>query len=311
MPDIHLNSVDKKKDNYEPLLDRVASWWNSDTDYNISNKKAKEQNKPSEIHVNRKNFSLERWTDQRVQILEILWGTGTRIPGDAAFNKILFKTGSLTSKSKILDLAVGLGNCARMMAKDSFAHIDVIETYPDLLPYFNKLTREHKLDRFLFTLKGNLVDVKLTKAKYDLIYGREVFFKIKNKQHVIEKCIDSLSTRGSFIFTDFILEKDASSYGIFKNWSQRENGIIYPISEGVYRKIFSGLDMKFIQPIDYSKQYIHYVNMGWVRLKQYLEVNKFDDAFVDIMIEESELWLSRVRALESGKLKLLRFHIVY
>lgn len=293
------------------LLDRVAAWWASDDSQRLANINAENYNRDHDIHVDTLKFSLEEWTDQRVQILEILWGAGTRLPGDAKLNGELFNLVPLNSKSKILDIAVGLGNCARMLAKDNFAHVDVVEAYPNLLPHLVKATRAKKLEPFISVLEGDLNQVELVNLKYDLIYGREALFKIKNKYLVIEKCIHALKSTGHFIFTDFVLDKDASNHKTFKNWSAREMATVYPVSMDHYKKIFHGLDMKLHPIVDYSESYIHHVNKGWLRLKQYLERHEFDEDFVSVMAQESDLWLSRVRALRSGQLKLIKFHATF
>ncbi|MBL1240334.1 MAG: methyltransferase domain-containing protein [OCS116 cluster bacterium] len=293
------------------LLDRVAAWWASDDSHRLIDKTNKNYNKNQDIHVDTHKFMLQEWSDQRIQVLEILWGVGTRLPGDDALNQELFSQVPLDSKSKILDIAVGLGNCARMLAKNNYAHIDVVEAYPNLLPHLIKATKTAKLEPFISILEGDLNHAKLAKLKYDLVYGREALFKIKNKQSVMEKCVDALKPTGHFIFTDFVLEKDASSYKIFKNWSALEKATVYPISVTQYKKIIDGFGMKLYPIVDYSDQYIQHVNNGWLRLKEHLAAHEFDDGFVDIMVHESDLWLSRVRALRSGKLKLVKFHVTF
>lgn len=293
---------------YTPLLDRMTSWWNGDAGKQVVSKAVEKTDKSLEIHVNADNFTTERWTDLRVQILEILWGSGNRIPGDHAFNSRVFQTGLLNSKSKVLDLAGGFGKCATDVAKESFANVDIIESYQQLLPYINKTIKRTDAKLFVSLFEDNLNNVKLPRSKYDLVYGREILFKHKHKQNILEKCVDSLAPTGHFIFTDFVLEKNSTSYDIFKNWSKHELGEVHPVSENIYRNIFASFEMKFYHPTDISKEYIHNVNNGWARLKDFLTENKVDDEFVDIMIQESELWLSRVRALQSGKLKLLQFH---
>ncbi|MBL1418977.1 MAG: methyltransferase domain-containing protein [Alphaproteobacteria bacterium] len=292
------------------LLDRVADWWESEDSHKLADKDSVHHDKDQNIRVDLKKFELEKWTEQRINILEILWGRGTRIPGDEDLNRELFGGAGLNSKSKILDMAVGLGNCARIITKDSFAHIDVVEAYPNLLPHLIKVIKEEKLSRFISILDGDLTKVKLKQAKYDLIYGREAMFKIEDKNFILKKCLKALASHGQLIFTDFVLDHDAASYDIFKNWSEREKSIVYPISKGAYNHMFNTLKMQLYPTMDYSKQYVHHVNIGWRRLERHLKNHKIDEKFVDVMAQESDLWLSRVRALRSGKLKLLKFHAV-
>ena len=291
------------------LLDRVVAWWESEDSHKLADKDSDQHYEDQNIHVNLDGFDLDKWTEQRIEILEILWGRGARIPGDEALNRELFNGAGLTSKSKILDMAVGLGNCARILAQDNFAHVDVVEAYPNLLPHLIKVIKEKKLERFISILDGDLTAVQLKPAQYDLIYGREAMFKIEDKRYILQKCLKALNNQGHLIFTDFVLDHDAASYDIFKNWSEREKSIVYPISKGSYNRIFKQLNLKSYPTMDYSKQYVHHVNVGWMRLETHLKNHKIDEEFVDVMAQESDLWLSRVRSLRSGNLKLLRFHL--
>ncbi|MCJ8322833.1 MAG: methyltransferase domain-containing protein [Rhizobiales bacterium] len=292
------------------LLQRITTWLSSSSSHELVDAKSDEFEKGRHIGVDLKQFEIDKWTDLRVQILEIIWGRGNRLPGDGEFHTELFFHHDLSSKTKALDVAVGLGACATMIAQENFTHVDVVESYPELLPYLIQRIKDKKLSPFISILKNNLNDVKLDRAKYDLVYGREAFFKIKNKQLILQKCINSLQTNGQLIFTDFVLAQDASDQKIFKNWSAREKETVYPVSIKHYEKLFNGFDVQLMPPVDYSKQYIEYVNAGWERLKQYLETHPVDQEFVNIMAQESDLWLSRVRALRSGKLKFVKFHAI-
>lgn len=298
-------------DDKASLLRRVAAWWASDDSHQLVEKDSEDYDENESIHIDFKKFAIEKWTKQRVKILEILWGVGTRLPGDDEFNQELFNLVPLNSKSKILDISAGLGSCSRLLAKNHFAHVDVIESTPNLLPHLVEAIKKAKQEPFISILDGDLNEVEIPRTKYDLIYGREALFKVKNKQAVLEKVVDGLNTNGHLIFTDFVLEKDASSYKIFKNWSEREKATVYPVSVTAYKNIINGFDMKLKPVVDYSEDYIRHVNVGWLRLKEYLEIHEFDNKFVNVMAQESDLWLSRVRALRSGKLKLVKFHATF
>lgn len=303
------------KQKQKSLMDRFALWWESDDndrlvarEFEHHHKDMMYQDVDENISIDLKKFELDEWTKQRLKVLKILWGKDVRIPGDEEFNIELFHIVGMDSKTKILDMSVGLGNCARIMARDCFAHIDVIEAYPNLLPYFVDSIKRENLESFISILQGDLSEVKLQAAKYNLIYGRESMFKIKDKGFVLDKCIDALASHGHIIFTDFILSHGNKSFDVYEKWSEREKSTVYPVSKGAYTRIFNRHKVKLYPTMDYTKQYVNFVNLGWMKLEKYIQQNEYDDEFVDVMAQESELWLSRVRALRSGNLKLLRFH---
>ncbi len=296
-------------DEHITLLERVKSWISSDSNYLLTDKHIGDKAGSHSIHIDSTHHPLNYWPQERIDVLNILWGIGNRLPGNDAFNRKIFETAALDSKSRVLDVAVGFGAGARMIAKENFSKVDVIENYVEILPYLMKLTSENKLMHFISVLNGNLLEANIPKARYDLVYGREVFFKIKNKQNAIKKCVNGLKNNGKFIFTDFVLTDDASAYGSFENWSERERQSVYPVSLHDYNNIMHGLGLKIAPVQDYSQIYIKHVNAGWLRLRSYVRGEKIDEDFVNIMALEGDLWLSRVRALRSGKLKLIRFSV--
>lgn len=305
IPQTTTDNSNKRKN----IIDRVANWIKSDDNSVVVTKQNKSARSDKSIDLDYEQIKTINFTKYRVSVMNILWGKDSNFPGNEAFTRKLFNPEVLNSKSMVLDLSSGLGACARTITAESFAKIDVIQNDKNLLPFLEKSIREHELAPFLSILKNNMNVIELAKVKYDFIYGRECFFKIKNKQRAFEQCADSLKTNGRIIFTDFVLEKDMSSYTIFKNWSEQERSAVYPTTMANYLKMFEGLGFK-IGPIeDYSEEYVDHVNSAWLNFKKYVSYTDLDERFMNVMLLEGDIWLSRVRALRSKKLKLLRFQL--
>lgn len=212
----------------ENLIDRVTNWIKSDGNSEVVNKQNSTPRSDKSIDLDYEQIKTINFTKSRVSVMDILWGKDRSFPGNPSVTMKIFKPELLNSKSMVLDLSTGLGACARTITTNSFAKIDVIQNDKNLLPFLAKSIKEHELTQFISILKDDLNTIKLAKVKYDFIYGRESFFKIKNKQRAFEQCADSLKTNGRIIFTDFVLEKDMSSYTVFKNWSEQERSAVYP-----------------------------------------------------------------------------------
>ena len=129
------------------MLQRITTWLSSSSSHELVDAKSDEFEKGRHIGVDLKQFEIDKWTDLRVQILEIIWGRGNRLPGDGEFHTELFFHHDLSSKTKALDVAVGLGACATMIAQENFTHVDVVESYPELLPYLIQRIKEKNLAR--------------------------------------------------------------------------------------------------------------------------------------------------------------------
>lgn len=293
----------------ENIIRRVANWIKSDNNGVVVTKQNTTPLSNKSLDLDYERIKLLNFTKSRVSVMDILWGKDSNFPGNDSFTIKIFNPEMLNSKSMVLDLSSGLGACARTIANESFAKIDIIQNDKNLLPFLAKSIEEHKLTPFLSILKDDMNVIKLAKVKYDFIYGRECFFKIKNKQRAFEQCADSLKNNGRIIFTDFVLEKNMSSYKVFKNWSEQERGAVYPTTLANYLKLFDGLGFK-VGPIeDYSKEYIDHVNSAWLNFKKYVSYTELDERFMNVMLLEGDIWLSRVLALKSKKLRLLRFQL--
>lgn len=295
----------------ENIIHRVANWIKSDDNSVVVSKQNTAPRSNESIDLDYEQIKTLNFTKSRVSVMDILWGKDNSFPGNASFTIKLFNPEMLNSKSMVLDLSSGLGACARTMTTESFAKIDVIQNDKNLLPFLAKSIKEHELTQFISILKEDMNAIKLAKVKYDFIYGRECFFKIKNKQRAFEQCADSLKTNGRFVFTDFVLEKDMSSYAVFKNWSEQERSAVYPTTMANYLKMFDGLGFKAGPVEDYSEEYIDHVNTAWLNFKKYVSYTELDERFMNVMLLEGDIWLSRVRALRSKKLRLLRFQLQF
>lgn len=304
---LHLNeNLAKKRDD---IVHRISHWIKSDDNSAIVDKSNTKKKTNRSIEVDYKHLNSQDYSKTKIEVMNILWGKNNSLPGNNVFSKKLFQPELLTSKSVVLDLSIGLGACARMIADESFAKIDGLENDTSLIPSLIKSLNEKQQYRSIKVLKKDLEHVNLAHVKYDLIYGREAFFKIKNKHRAIEQCSCALRQKGRIIFTDFVLQKDVSASSTFKNWSERERQSVYPTSITTYMKIFKKLNLKVGHIENYSDEYISHVNKAWVNFKKHVAQDEMDRKFMNVMLLEGDLWLSRVRALKSSKLKLLKFQL--
>jgi hypothetical protein len=73
-----------------------------------------------------------------------------------------------------------------------------------------------------------------------------------------------------------------------------------------YRDRLEALNFNVVNFEDDSDRYRDLVVTAWKRLANGLESEGLNRAYVDALIAEAELWLHRMRALESGQLRLLK-----
>jgi len=71
-------------------------------------------------------------------------------------------------------------------------------------------------------------------------------------------------------------------------------------------------DLRYVVRVfeDITDDYVAHINAGWMQALKAVKSGKFSREQVDALMEEGQMWLARSRALQEGRLRLLRCHAV-
>lgn len=253
---------------------------------------------------------MDKWCEQRFEVVQMMWGIGARQPGDNSFESVIFKSHSLHSKIKALDLSVGLGKSARFLVNDHFMTVDGIECNPQILEKCHALNNKLDVARYIKLLDFDLENINLPKMSYDLIYSREKLHLMKYKKPILANCSDALRAKGKIVFTDFILTEEDHEEELKDNWAETEKHTLHLVTKEYYYNTFQKMHLKCIPPYDLSMQYITQVYEGWQRTKENFKKNPPTKEIMEIAAFETKLWRSRVDAILAGHMKLLLFQML-
>lgn len=284
-----------------PLRERMNAWWHGDT---IGRRNASGASKDAEV---RTPIDMSRWTEDRMTLVEILWGDGFLEPGGAASVRKLFMHVMPNSKQSVLDLTTGLGGSAMTLAQDQNLWMDALESDEILAAASHKTTIMAGLgDQVpVALLKLNAIDI--ARNKYNLIYSRERLFTIAEKIELLSAAAKGLRTGGNLVITDLVVtDAERMENQEFQNWVRSEPIMPQPWTMSLYAKTLSEHGLAVVTRQDFTKDYLTDIYAGWQKVTQALRKNQFNLELSDQLLAEGEVWRGRTGALEAGDIALCR-----
>lgn len=299
-----------KADGYIPFRDRFRAWWDG-----VEPEAVVRKGQTAKTSKTRRLIELDSednlqnnvdWGAARVRICDWVWGHGFVGPGGGNYGIDMARPFSARAESLVLDLSAGLGGRVHEIALNPDVTVAGLEQEPDFAE--TALERTKKLDhgniRSIAAYNPNRID--LAGLKYDCILARELFFTIEDKRALFATLGDGLRRKGTLAFTDFVLaEHDQNEGPVMADWQETEPMRPLPWSLSEYRKELEALNFELVAFGDDSDRYRELVLRAWRQYADGLDQVTFDRTLVDALIQEAQLWLHRIRAIESGQLRVL------
>jgi ubiquinone/menaquinone biosynthesis C-methylase UbiE len=310
----------RKREGYVELFIRLKAWWEG-VDVEIVRREFDERwaakNPPKdspdfsiEIDNIHPRFANDRWTDARLDVTQILWGEGFSLPGGRDFALKLVKSLALRPEHTFADLSSGLGGGTRAIAKRYQLWLEGYEREEDLSDYANDISIEQELDAQAPVTHYAVEKLALQENRYDAIMIREMLFSVDDKKALLQDIGRALKSDGNLLFTDFVLTDRLQETETLAAWRAAEPFRARPWTMDEYRQMLS--DLRYVVRVfeDVTDDYVAYINAGWMEALKAVKAGKLSREMVDALMEEGQMWLARSRALQEGRLRLLRCHAV-
>ncbi|WP_420561399.1 methyltransferase domain-containing protein [Tepidicaulis sp.] len=318
--DAQASEAPRKREGYVELFIRLKAWWEG-VDVEIVRREFDERwaaknppkNNPDlsiEIDNIHPRFANDRWTDARLDVTQILWGEGFSLPGGRDFALKLVKSLALRPEHTFADLSSGLGGGTRAIAKRYQLWLEGYEREEDLSDYANDISIEQELDAQAPVTHYAVEKLALQENRYDAIMIREMLFSVDDKKALLQDIGRALKSDGNLLFTDFVLTDRLQETETLAAWRAAEPFRARPWTMDEYRQMLS--DLRYVVRVfeDVTDDYVAYINAGWMEALKAVKAGKLSREMVDALMEEGQMWLARSRALQEGRLRLLRCHAV-
>ncbi|MEE8535317.1 MAG: methyltransferase domain-containing protein [Kiloniellales bacterium] len=239
----------------------------------------------------------EPWPPERVTMIQRIWGEGFTSPGGGFHILDLIKPLDLQAGRNLLHFGAGMGGPARLLAETFNVHATGWEPHRELAAATRREVRAYDPDRM-----ADEADL------FDYIFAKEVFFKLADKDSLLEFLAGKLAERGHMLFTDYVLAEDGRNDPAVQAWLGAEPFPRFPISLDEHLAVLERHALSVRSSEDMTSTHSQMVQRGWEYFLESLVEEKPDSTQLASLRIELEVWACRMQAMETGKLKVYRIH---
>lgn len=251
------------------------------------------------------------WPAKRLNVVEKVWGEGYVTPGGAEEVKKLLPLLALDSKKSVLVLGPGLGGINQTMVEETGAWVTGLERDRELAELGHKSMIRANLKRQAPVRYNDLEHIELKPKSFDAAMSFEGTLAVMDKKALFEAVVDSLRVHGELWFTDVALPDTNPPNEKVKQWMAFEpkDNVPHPWPLEAMVSMLVSLNME-VRPVqDITAEYKTWVLGGFARFLGTLSKADLIEMAQEVMTEV-EYWTARISAIDSGGLKVVRYHAI-
>lgn len=250
------------------------------------------------------------WPKDRLSILAQLWGEGFIGPGGEDEALRLTKPMGLSASHSVLHVGVGLGGGQRAIAKASGAWVTGYDADAALVALAQEAATRAGMAKKAPT---NLLDPALPAFRQNYFHhavAQEALWTLAKKDPVLAGMVQAVKVGGNLMLTDLVRAEADPSDSAWAAWSMLERGQPHLGTEAEMGRALSrlGLDIRIVE--DVSNRQVNQTLTGWMGLLTGLRAHRPPPRQAAHLVREAELWLRRVRLMQDGRIRLLRWHAI-
>jgi cyclopropane fatty-acyl-phospholipid synthase-like methyltransferase len=246
----------------------------------------------------------------RATIGQWLWGKGFVSPGDEQYVLEMVKPFGLTPAMSMLDLSAGLGGPARVIAKAFGTYVTGLERSPERAKRGMQMSVEANLAKRAMISQYNPETIELRPNSFDCILGRGSTYSIVEKERLFRVVYQGLKQRGQLLFNEFTVDPAFADRPELAAWMARESfpPALWSIEQ--YQDCLTSLGFDIRVVADVTAVYRSMIVAGWARMLKEVDLKAMARNHLITVINEAELWMLRIAALQSGALHVYRVHAI-
>ncbi|SDG11912.1 Methyltransferase domain-containing protein [Limimonas halophila] len=288
-----------------PLWVRLKAWWEG---YDIripedARKKKKKHAKAVEASEKKKS-PLQQ---ERVVLMQEVWGKGFDRPCNPDYVVDLVAPVGLDSSMSVLDVGAGLGGSTRTICEAFNTWVTALEPDAQLAAAGHLLSDKAGLVQRAAIYEETFEQFDVKPRGYDCIFAKEAFFRCPDKENLFQMLEEGLKPGGYMLFTDYVLAEDAADSEALQGWRDNDPEIGELWTAKQYVKALQDLKLDVPTTEDISAGMTNAIKRAWATYMENAGEDSRGEEMDKVVQHESQVWNRRLRALESGDLRVVRF----
>ena len=258
---------------------------------------------PAQVPQGLNRHGKPLWTATRLEVAEKLWGQEFLSPLNRRMLQDFLKPIGLNPAMSVLDLHAGVGGAARLMATDFGTWVTGLDPSPFLAT--EGMNRSRSLNLAQQAVLMPYIPEEFRGARrVDCIIVNELPFCLKNKVRFWDGLDRALKPRGQIHMVDFVIDSPSNTHPAIALWREREPIEPFPWTVEEIEKAFTERGLTITLSEDVSDVIKLCVQEAIQTLLSFVEERTVDMGTRQAVVDEVELWGTRVTAMEHG----LRMH---
>lgn len=252
----------------------------------------------------------KEWSESRLEVCERLWGEGCLTPFNSAFTVDALRLIEVDETKSMLQLGAAMGGVARAVVDDIGVWVSGYEENEELAEIAKLRSKMAGMSKKAAITRFNPAKTKFKKNSFNVAVAYECLTSMTDKEQLFRAVEESLRLDGHFIMTDFVVPNADPPNEAMVRWINHEKTRPHLWTS---RKVYDTLnEMSFDVRIaeDITDKYRSMVFTGWLNLLSHLTKKELTPELGQALIGECEYWIYRISALDSGGLKVYRYHAI-
>jgi cyclopropane fatty-acyl-phospholipid synthase-like methyltransferase len=244
----------------------------------------------------------------RLTVAQWLWGDGFVSPGDAEYVLDFVKPLGLSPAASLLDLSAGLGGPARVIAQAFGTYVTGLERSPERAKRGMEMSAAANLGKKATVAAYDPETLELRANSFDCIIGRGATYNVVEKERLFRVAHHGLKQRGQLLFNEFMMDPTAGERPELAAWKAKES---YPPrlwTLDQYTDCLSSLGFDIRITTDLTGAYRSMITTRWARMLEEIDLKAMAKQHRLTVIDEAELWVRRIGAIENGGLRVYRVY---
>ena len=144
----------------------------------------------------------EQYSPLNIRRYERIFGTDFVSSGGLETTGTICYTLDIRPGTRVLDVGSGLGGSAFHMNRVHGAVVTGVDILPQMVAMATQRAAEYGLDGVKF-IEGDILDMQLPAASFDLVYSRDAFLYIKDKLALFQTLYGLLAPQGRLFVSDY------------------------------------------------------------------------------------------------------------